>query len=168
MIDTAQCEMCLRRGLALMEIELQDAQIGRLLMYLQELHKWNRAYNLSAVRDPLAMVGRHLLDSLALVPYLREYSRGQALRLLDVGSGGGLPGIPLAIACPYAKVTLLDSNGKKTRFLFQALLKLGLHQTGVENHRLQHFSPAHKFAIVISRAFFQPEQYGCRRGATAR
>ena len=106
-------------------------------------------------RDPETMLSRHLLDSLSLVPYLKEFvsNYSEKLSLIDVGTGGGLPGFPLAIVFPDISVTLLDSNGKKTRFLFQTAVKLGLKNIFVENNRVEKFSPATKFAIVTSRAF---------------
>ena len=153
--EQSLCDYKLRQGLLAMNILLDEAQVTLLLRYLTELDKWNRAYNLSAIRDPQAMVSLHLLDSLALYPGLRRFikARPQPPRLLDVGTGAGLPGLPLAIACPALPVTLLDSNGKKTRFLFQAAVKLGLNNVIIENNRVEKFSPATKFAIVTSRAF---------------
>jgi 16S rRNA (guanine527-N7)-methyltransferase len=101
------------------------------------------------------MVSRHLLDSLALVPYLQAFleRQGTPVDIVDVGTGGGLPGLPLAIAFPEIRVTLLDSNGKKTRFLFHTATKLELKNVQVENNRVENFSPINKFAIVTSRAF---------------
>lgn len=118
-----------------------------LLDYLQLLHRWNRAYNLSAIRDPLEMVYRHLLDSLSVLPYLRGTS------LLDVGSGPGLPGIPLALARSDLEVVVLDSNGKKARFMRQAVLELGLGHVTVVHDRVQAYRPGRKFATIISRAY---------------
>ena len=102
-------------GLAGMRLELPDEAHAKLLAYLELLAKWNRTYNLTAVREPLEMVSRHLLDSLAVLPFLRGET------LADLGSGAGLPGIPLAIARPDLAVTLIESNGKKARFLREAL-----------------------------------------------
>lgn len=154
------CESLLRQGLKSLDITLDSDKITTLLAYLQEFHKWNQAYNLSAIRQPEAMVSRHLLDSLALVPYLQalvsthlDSDSSAKPNLIDVGTGGGLPGLPLAIVFPDIPVTLLDSNGKKTRFLFQTAHKLQLNNVTVENNRVEKFSPEHKFAIVISRAF---------------
>lgn len=119
----------------------------QLSTYLDLLEKWNRAYNLTAVRQRQDMVVRHLLDSLAILPYLR----GQ--RFLDVGSGAGLPGLPLAICLPEREFVLLDSNGKKTRFLFQARLALELDNVQVTDSRIEDYRPTQPFDGVLSRAF---------------
>lgn len=123
--DWPACRARLDEGLALMRLDPSEQAREQLMAYLRLLHKWNRAYNLTAVRDPLEMVGRHLLDSLAILPFVTTE------RLADLGSGAGLPGIPLAIARsatdgPRLAVTLVDANGKKTRFLQQVALELGL------------------------------------------
>ena len=117
-----------------------------LLAYLDELQKWNAAYNLTAVRDPGEMVTRHLLDSLVMHPHVKG-------PLLDVGSGAGLPGIPLALALPELRVSVLDSNGKKARFLRHAVRALKLGNVEVVEARVEDFQPAQPFAAVTSRAF---------------
>ena len=114
----------LASGLEQMGLALSIEQRDRLLDYIALLQKWNKVYNLTAVREPENMLYQHLLDSLAVLPYVG------AGRLLDVGSGAGLPGIPLAIAKPELQITLLDSNHKKTTFLRQACIELGLKQCG--------------------------------------
>jgi 16S rRNA (guanine527-N7)-methyltransferase len=137
----------LREGLALLKIELSVSQVERSLAFVALLQKWNRAYNLTAVRDPGEMLSQHVLDSLSVLPYL------WGERLLDVGAGAGLPGIPLAIARPDIQATLLDSNGKKTRFMQQAVLELALDNVEVIKSRLEEYRPARPFDTVTSRAF---------------
>lgn len=139
----------LARGAHELGIELSDSQQQRLLGYLGLLIKWNKAYNLTAVRDPDEMVSRHLLDSLSVVPYVAESGDNW----LDVGSGGGMPGIPLAILFPQRHFTLLDSNGKKTRFLTQVKLELKLDNLEVIHSRVEAFTPARPFDGICSRAF---------------
>ncbi len=131
----------------------------RLVQYVLLLARWNRAYNLTAVRDPREQVARHLLDSLAVLPWV---GRGP---VLDLGTGAGLPGIPLAIARPELAFTLLDSNGKKTRFVRQAVLELGLDQVEVIQSRLEAYRPARKFATIVARALASlPDLYRGARG----
>ncbi|WP_341936885.1 16S rRNA (guanine(527)-N(7))-methyltransferase RsmG [Marinimicrobium sp. C2-29] len=148
--STAALLPVLKAGLRDMGLDLEADTSKRMLTYLSEFHKWNKAYNLSAVRDLDAMVHRHLLDSLSVLPRVSARSPG---RLIDVGTGGGLPGIPLAIALPDCQVTLLDSNGKKTRFLFHIKTLLGLDNVQVENRRVEAFAPEVPYDLVISRAF---------------
>ncbi len=124
----------------------RDTQM-QLLDYLALLVRWNKVYNLTAIRDPGQMVIHHLLDSLAVLPYL------EGVRWLDVGSGAGLPGLVLAIAKPDCAVTLLDSNSKKTGFMQQAVIELGLANVQVCCARVEDFQPAEKFDGIISRAF---------------
>jgi 16S rRNA (guanine527-N7)-methyltransferase len=119
----------------------------RLLDYLRLLARWSSAYNLTAVRDPREMVTRHLLDSLAVAPHVR------GPEVLDIGTGAGLPGIPLALALPDLAFTLLDSNAKKTRFVTQAVAELGLANVRVVNTRVEDFHPPQPFATLIARAF---------------
>jgi len=137
----------LRRGLDELGLELCDVQIGQLLRYLELLQQWNKAYNLTAITDPLDMVRLHLLDSLAILPFLR------GRRFIDVGTGPGLPGIPLAIAMPDRHFTLLDSNGKRVRFLFQVKVALGLANVTEIHSRVEAFKPEQGFDGIISRAF---------------
>lgn len=134
-------------------VELSESQHRQLLAYLALLIKWNKAYNLTAVRDPDEMVSRHLLDSLSLVRFI------EGERQLDVGSGGGMPGIPLAILFPEMKVTVLDSNGKKTRFLTQVKLELALTNLEVIHSRAEAFQPELPFNGIISRAFSSLEDF---------
>jgi 16S rRNA (guanine527-N7)-methyltransferase len=153
----------LLRGAIEMSVTLNESQIEKLLAYVREFEKWNKAYNLSAVRDIRQMVTRHLLDSLSVVPWFNGDKKFSATRVIDVGTGGGLPGIPLAIMFPEKQFTLLDSNGKKTRFLFHVKTLLGLTNVTVENRRVEEFQPAQKFNAVVSRAFasLQDMTEGC-------
>lgn len=142
----------LRAGLAqLPAADLDAGQVSRLLAYVDLLERWNRAYNLTAVRDPADMVTRHLLDSLAVLPWI------PGGRLLDAGSGAGLPGVPLAIARPDLDVTLLDSAGKKIRFLEHLRRELGLRNATPVQARLEDYAPqdpvSAAFDAIISRAF---------------
>ena len=141
----------LSSGLAQLGLNCSLAVQARLRDYVQLLDKWNRVYNLTSVRDPTEMVTRHILDSLVVLPYLR------GTRVLDVGTGAGLPGIPLAIVsdemCPEREFVLLDSNSKKTRFVQQAVAELALTNVQVVHQRAEEFSPAVLFDVVVSRAF---------------
>jgi 16S rRNA (guanine527-N7)-methyltransferase len=121
--------------------------IDKLLQYLTLLHKWNHAYNLTAIRDMDLMVTRHVLDSLAVIPWVK------GARMLDVGSGAGLPGIPLALALPQLHVVLLDSNGKKIRFLQEVKRALSLSNVEIIQSRAENYHPPSGFDTVISRAF---------------
>ncbi len=125
------------------------AQRQALLAYLELLIRWNASYNLTAIRDPLEMVTRHLLDSLAVLPHLP----GTGHRAIDVGTGAGLPGVPLAIMREDVTVDLLDSNGKKTRFLFQVKTALGLDTMAVRHARVEAWTPDAAYDVVLSRAF---------------
>ncbi len=136
----------LNQGCESLGLNLKDQQISQLLTYVQLLDKWNKVYNLTSVRDPQDMISRHVLDSLAILPYLSGDS------LLDVGTGAGLPGIPVAIANPEVVVTLLDSNSKKTRFLQQVKAELNLSNITVVHGRVEH-AELPKFATVTARAF---------------
>ena len=134
-------------GLAALGVTLPADGAARLLEFVELLQRWNQAYNLTAVRDPGEMLSKHLLDSLAVLPYVR---RGP---VQDVGAGAGLPGIPLAIALPDTRFVLLDSNGKKTRFMVQAKAALKLHNVEVVQARVEGYRPPVPFATVLSRAF---------------
>lgn len=136
------------RGAERMGIRLSQEELMKLGEYLALFIKWNKAYNLSAIRDPKQMVPLHLLDSLVIHPYVSDFRR-----IIDVGTGPGLPGIVLAIMNPDKAFTLLDSNGKKTRFLFQAKTSLKLNNVTIINDRVEAFQPETGFDAVVSRAF---------------
>ncbi|MEE9099356.1 MULTISPECIES: 16S rRNA (guanine(527)-N(7))-methyltransferase RsmG [Pseudomonas] len=146
----------LARGIETLGLNIDAATQQRLLDYLALLAKWNKAYNLTAVRDVDEMVSRHLLDSLSIVARF-EAAGGE--RWLDVGSGGGMPGIPLAILFPGKSLTLLDSNGKKTRFLTQVKLELKLDNLQVIHSRVEAFQPELPFNGIVSRAFSSLEDF---------
>jgi 16S rRNA (guanine527-N7)-methyltransferase len=137
----------LSEGLACLGLTLSEAQQEQLLAYLDLLFKWNKTFNLSGVRDKSEMLSRHLLDSLTLATLLT----GKCI--LDVGTGPGLPGIPLAICFPDKQFVLLDSNGKKTRFVFQATLQLSLQNVEVHNGRVERFRETIRVDTIVSRAF---------------
>jgi len=155
-------EKILQVGATEMGVRLTNMQVEMLLTYICEFEKWNKAYNLSAVREIRLMVERHLLDSLSVVPCIQSGNFAHS-SMIDVGTGGGLPGIPLAIMFPQTQFTLLDSNGKKTRFLFHIKTLLQLTNVTVENRRVEEFNPERKFDAVISRAFasLQDMTQGC-------
>lgn len=144
-------EDALARGLDALALELPAETRTRLLAYLALMRKWNRVYNLTAIRDPVAMVTHHLLDSLAVVPHVAQGR--SALRIADVGSGAGLPGIPLAMALPDWHVTLNDRSSKKTAFLRQAKIELSLMNVFVHEGDAASWHPQERFDCVISRAF---------------
>ncbi|PLY16928.1 MAG: 16S rRNA (guanine(527)-N(7))-methyltransferase RsmG [Sedimenticola sp.] len=134
-------------GLDAMGIALSDKQQQKALDYLALLLKWNKAFNLTAIRDPQQMVERQLLDSYSILGLIKGKT------VLDVGTGPGLPGIPLAIALPDVRFTLLDSNGKKTRFVQQSVHELGLANVEVVRGRVEEFRPEYPFDTVTARAF---------------
>ena len=134
-------------GAELMNIPLSDKQIQQLLHYLSLIHKWNKIYNLSAIRDPIESVKKHLLDSLSIINFI------QPGLLLDVGSGAGLPGIVIAIMKPETEVFVLDSVGKKCRFMQVVKSELALENLIVVNSRVESFKPKKSFSQIASRAF---------------
>lgn len=137
----------LQQGLEIMGLKVPEEAQQPMLAYLALMQKWNKAYNLTAIRDLDQMVIRHLLDSLAVIPYI------DASPVLDVGTGAGLPGVPLALAMPDREFFLLDSNGKKTRFLTQVKIELGIENIEVIHSRIEDYKPDHSFEIIICRAF---------------
>lgn len=143
----------LSNGIAQLGIDVAPEAQQKLLDYLALLHKWNKVYNLTAIREPKQMVSNHLLDSLAVLPHLWPK------RWLDVGCGAGLPGVVLAIVRPEWSFTLLDSNSKKTSFVQQASIELGLHNVEVYCARIEEWQVAEKFDGIISRAFAETAEF---------
>lgn len=142
----------LKKGLSQLGIEVQPQQTEQLAAYLAQMRKWNRAYNLTAIRDPLQMVIRHVLDSAAILPTLQGLSVPQP-RLLDVGAGAGLPGIPLAILWPELQVTCVDSIGKKALFMRHIQRTFGLQNLQVIEGRVEDVEADEPWPLVTSRAF---------------
>jgi 16S rRNA (guanine527-N7)-methyltransferase len=147
-LDRAALTDVLADGARALRLDLSDAQIAQLMDYLALLSKWNAVYNLTAVRDPAQMVTQHLLDSLAVMPAFTD-----AHNILDVGAGGGLPGMVLAIARPDMRVSMIDTVHKKTAFLTQAKAELGLKNVTVHTARVEQLQVAEKFDVITSRAF---------------
>jgi 16S rRNA (guanine527-N7)-methyltransferase len=148
----------LAAGIAALGLALPEGAEAKLLAYLALLDKWNRVYNLTAVRDTERMVSHHVLDSLAAVGFFQG-GCPDLIRVLDVGSGGGLPGIPLAIARPELRVTLIDSIAKKTAFLLQAKAELGLANLDVVTSRVEDFRSETGFDVITSRAFSDLKEF---------
>lgn len=147
----------LTQGLQTVELDLSSQQEDKLLSYLSLLSKWTQVYNLTAIRTPAEMLSHHLFDTLAVLPLLKKRLQDKpSVRILDVGSGGGLPGIPWAIACPHWNFTLVDTVHKKTAFLTQAKLQLQLSNLEVVTAHVEHLAENHikeGFTIITSRAF---------------
>ena len=143
----------LRDGIQALGLDIDEAKQAKLLDYAALLQKWNKTYNLTALRDPAQTVSHHLLDSLTLLPYIEH-----AQTMLDVGSGGGQPGIPTAICCPDLDITLLDANTKKTTFLRQAVIELGLNNVTVASGRVEEMHDK-KVDVVTSRAFAELKDF---------
>ena len=146
--DRAALAQVLERGVAELKLDLSQAQIAELLDYLALLAKWNAVYNLTSVRDPMQMLTLHLLDSLAAVPAFAG-----AVNVLDVGAGGGLPGMVLAIARPDMKVSMIDTVHKKTAFLTQVKAELGLANVTIYTMRVEQLEVKQAFDVITSRAF---------------
>ena len=154
-----ESEAALRSGLKSLALNLSDLQVRQLLDYQDLIGKWTKVYNLTAVRDPAEMLTHHLLDSLAAVPPLQKHllsggllsSEGGGAKLLDVGSGAGLPGVVFAICCPTLLVTCVDTVGKKAAFIKQAALSLGLSNLTGLHARVE--TIAEPFDVICSRAF---------------
>lgn len=146
--DRAALSAVLDEGIAAMRLDVSPAQQDKLMNYLALMFKWNAVYNLTSLRDPMQMVTHHLLDSLAAVPAFAA-----AKNVLDVGSGGGLPGIVLAIVRPDMKVSMIDTVHKKTAFLTQVKAELGLANVTVYTARVEQLQVSEKFDVITSRAF---------------
>ena len=141
------CRKILVSGLEALNLSIAEDKVGQLLGFIKLLEKWNKAYNLTAIRDREAMVRLHLLDSLAILPFI------EGKRVIDIGTGAGLPGIPLAIYLPDIEFVLLDSNAKKTRFVQQAIIDLKLGNVSVCHNRVEQYHPEKGFDTAITRAF---------------
>ena len=150
---SAELETLLQSGLRSLKLDVPAAQQQALLAYIDLLSSWNKSFNLTAIREPRQMVNQHVLDALVALPYV---CRGP---VLDVGSGAGLPGIPLAIARPELRFTLLDSNGKKIRFIKQVVISLQLANVDVVQSRVEDYQAPTPFGLIVSRAFSSLEQF---------
>ena len=139
----------LSKGIEALALTIAPQNQQRLLQYLALIVKWNQVHNLTAVREPEKMLTQHLLDSLAVVSHI------SGPRVADIGSGAGLPGIPLALARPDWSVVLVESNHKKAAFLQQARIELKLENIEIVTERVEHYRPAERFDTVISRAHFR-------------
>ena len=137
----------LARGRRALRLDLPDPVPAKLVGLVRILARWGRAYNLTSVREPEEMVPHHLLDSLSILPYV------DGPRILDIGAGAGLPGIPLALARPDLRFVLLDGNAKKVRFMIQAVHELGLTNAEVVHARVEDYAPAERFPVLVARAF---------------
>ena len=146
--DAASLRASLAEGIKALPLSLDDAQIDQMIAYLALLSKWNSVYNLTSIRDPKEMVKQHVLDSLSAVPAFKE-----AKNVLDVGAGGGLPGMILAITYPAIRISMIDTVSKKTAFLTQAKTELGLKNVTVHTGRVEALAVNEKFDVITSRAF---------------
>jgi 16S rRNA (guanine527-N7)-methyltransferase len=151
-MSSAYLQVPLQDGVKQLSLDVSAIQQQQMLKYLELLQKWNKAYNLTAIREPLEMLSLHLFDSLSVASFI------EGERFIDVGTGPGLPGIPLAILYPGRQFVLLDSNGKKTRFLFQAKNELGLKNVQEVQSRVETYQPKEKFDGILSRAFTSTEE----------
>ena len=146
-VPFAQLDSVLQEGLAAQDLQVGEAARAAMLQYIGLLQRWNKAYNLTSIKDPLEMLSYHLLDSLSIGPHLQGQS------FIDVGTGAGLPGIPLAVTYPDKTFSLLDSNGKRVRFLFQIKTALQLRNVKEMQARVEEYIPDKLYDGVISRAF---------------
>jgi len=141
------CKKILQQGLQSLEIKSDTEQLAKLLAFIKLIEKWNKTYNLTAVRNREDMARLHIIDSLTILPFIHGN------RVADIGTGAGLPGIPLAIFLPDVEFILVDSNSKKTRFVQQAILELKLKNVSVQHSRVEEFQPDSLFSTVTMRAF---------------
>lgn len=153
MQDNSNLAKILKQGIVTLGLDIDPSKQETLIKYLNQLIKWNKAFNLSGIKDPEKMVRLHLLDSLSIVPFI------DGNIILDVGTGAGLPGFVLAICFPEKKFILLDSNGKKTRFMFQTASTLGVSNIEVIHKRAEDFKTSEQIDIVLSRAFTSLSQF---------
>jgi len=137
----------LQRGVETLGLDATELPLQDYLSYIDLLVQWNSAYNLTAIRDPKKMLAYHILDSLSILPFIHGDD------CLDIGTGAGLPGIILALACPDTHWTLLDGNNKKTRFVQQAVITLNLKNVGVICSRIENYQAEQRFSTIVSRAF---------------
>ncbi len=147
-VEQVALRAMLKSGVEELSLDLNGGQIDNMIAYLSLLLKWNAVYNLTAIRDPKEMVRQHLLDSLSAAPAFKD-----AKNILDVGAGGGLPGMMLAITYPQAKVSMIDTVSKKTAFLSQAKTELGLKNVTVHTGRVEALEVKEAFDVITSRAF---------------
>lgn len=146
-VDTVKLNEILLQGCEKLALDITTEQADKLTGYVQRIDKWNKAYNLTSVRDPKQMMVKHILDSLAVTRFV------SGKRVIDVGTGPGLPGMPLAIMLPDIEFTLLDSLGKRVRFMKQCAFELGLTNVTPVHSRVEEHEPAQPYDIVLSRAF---------------
>jgi 16S rRNA (guanine527-N7)-methyltransferase len=147
MVDFKQLYTELSNQLTQNHLSVSELTAKKLVEYLLLLHKWNQIHNLTSVRNPIKMISRHIIDSLTITPYL------QGPNIIDIGTGAGLPGIPLALTLPQYHFTLLDSNGKKTRFLTHVLQTLAISNIEIIASRVEKYQPTLGFNSLVSRAF---------------
>jgi len=147
LVDKVLLQEKLLKGCGQLGLDLPEPAVDQLMFYLEQLHKWNKAFNLSGIKDPARMLSHHLMDSLSVLKYF------DAGNIADIGTGAGLPGMALAICRPQSVFHLIDSNSKKTRFMFQTAAQLGLKNVRIAHSRAETYKPALSCDIVTSRAF---------------
>lgn len=156
MADFKQLHVELIRQLNQNQSQIDEVTSKKLIEYVLLLHKWNQIHNLTSIREPLQMLSKHILDSLSISPYL------QGPRILDVGTGAGLPGLPLALTHPQYRFALLDSNGKKTRFLAHVIQTLMINNVDIISSRVENYYSEDCFNCIVSRAFSQLNEFLCK------